>query len=298
MTTGADLHAWPPGPVSGAIGRFAAEAAWHELPTAARERATQLLTAALANARHGANAPTTSILTSYVAGLESPPEATLLQPGAARRRVGAADAALVNAAAAATTAHELTAPAVFAALAVAECLDVDGAALLGAIAVGAEIAARTAVGLGAAHTGRGWDVVGTAGRIGAAAAAARLFGLEAPRIVDALGYAATSTAGVTQPPGSPAIAIGSGKAAADAVEAGLLARGGLIGPPAPIEGRRGMFALEAGESAERVVEALGDEWLMVSVLLPSTPANGHDALLAVVKSSAGDPATLVEACCK
>ncbi|WP_051342763.1 MmgE/PrpD family protein [Pseudonocardia spinosispora] len=126
--------------------------------------------------------------------------------------------------------------------AAATSLDPDGQPDT-AVALGYQVAAGTAAALGAGHSTAGWCVHSTAGAIGAVAAAGRLLGLEAPSLRAAFGICATQAAGITSAAGTPAGSVQLGKAAANAVEAALLARDGFTSSAQPLEGRRGMFAL-------------------------------------------------------
>jgi 2-methylcitrate dehydratase PrpD len=72
-------------------------------------------------------------------------------------------------------------------------------------------------------------------------------------------------------------------AAGDAVEAALLAERGLVGPPASIEGRRGMLALMGDHvdlelAASKLREGLGDRWVSER-LAPEPVGEDGDAVL-------------------
>ncbi len=162
----------------------------------------------------------------------------------------------------------------------AQIRDCSGAQLIVGIALGCEIAERTRVALGDEHERRGWDPVGTAGRIGATCAASVALGNDATQIHNALGFASTMAAGM-RIAGSELMALGVGKTAADALEASMLAREGLIGPPEPMAGRRGLFALTApkGDLAS-VIEGLGARWHDFAVREPLELAEVARDLLA------------------
>ena len=153
------------------------------------------------------------------------------------------------------------APVVPAALAVAELRGLSGQDVLTAVVVGVEVASRVGNGLGTPHFDRGWHVTGTMGHLGAALAAGRLLGLDPERMRHALALAATQAAGHTEQLGSMTKSLHPGKAAADGVEAALLAAGGFTGPAGAIEGRRGLAALMApGVDLDEVVRDLGSAW--------------------------------------
>lgn len=128
-----------------------------------------------------------------------------------------------------------------AALAVAEATGASGRDLLTAVLAGYEVAIRIGMAIQPEHSLRGFQGTPTCGTFGAAAASARLFGLSAERTRDALGIAASFACGVSQffVSGSDVKRIHAGKAAANGVDAALLARAGLTGPYDAIEGSQG-----------------------------------------------------------
>jgi 2-methylcitrate dehydratase PrpD len=120
-------------------------------------------------------------------------------------------------------------------------LDSDSA--VAATAVGYRVAELVADALGPGHVEIGWCVAATAGTIGATAAAGRLLGLDDVALRNALGLAATQAAGLNAARDTDAGPIQLGKAAANAVEAALLAADGFTSAGEPLEGRRGMIAV-------------------------------------------------------
>ena len=145
-----------------------------------------------------------------------------------------------------------------AALAAAEIASCDDRALAEAIAIGREVASRVR---GTIAFDAPWDVEAIADRIGAAAGAARLFGLDAGKVRHALGLAATQAAGLGVAEAAAAGCLTRGKAAFDAVEGAALARAGFTSASAALEGRRGLIALMAHDSARGLVKALGTQWI-------------------------------------
>ena len=112
-----------------------------------------------------------------------------------------------------------------------------------AVALGYRVAERVVRDLGPAHTAAGWDVRATAGTIGAGAAVAWLCDLDEDALRDTLGLCATQACGPAVSAGTDAEPLQLGKAAANAVEAALLAGCGFTSSAEPLEGRRGMFAV-------------------------------------------------------
>jgi len=153
------------------------------------------------------------------------------------------------------------APIVPAALAVGELRGAAGSEVLTAVVAGVEIASRVGNGLAPGHFDRGWHVTGTMGHLGAAAAAGRLLGLTPTQMRHALALACTQAAGHTEQLGSMTKSWHPGKAAADGVEAALLAARGFTGPEGAIEGRRGLAALMAPSADfDEMLRDLGSVW--------------------------------------
>lgn len=149
-------------------------------------------------------------------------------------------------------------PAVFA---VGEWKGVAGRDALAAFALGWEVQVRIARAAGPAHYDVGWHVTGTVGHFGAAAAAARLLGLEAARVTNALGTAGTQAAGLKQVYGSMGKAFHPGKAAMDGILAAVLAADGFTSNDAILEGKVGFWnVLSAGADETRATERLGEHW--------------------------------------
>jgi 2-methylcitrate dehydratase PrpD len=90
---------------------------------------------------------------------------------------------------------------------------VSGRELLQAFILGVEISCRVGLGVMPTHYRRGWHITATCGIFGAAAACARLLGLDAQRIAWALGHAATQSASLVESIGSMAKSLGVGNAA-------------------------------------------------------------------------------------
>ena len=111
-----------------------------------------------------------------------------------------------------------------------------------AIAAGLDAGRRVEAALLTSSERRPWASGSVEAWVGAAAAAGRVAGLDSDRQLAALALACTQATGI-DPGGESRIRFG--KAAADGVEAALLAEAGFTAPEAPIEGRRGLTALTA-----------------------------------------------------
>jgi 2-methylcitrate dehydratase PrpD len=240
--------------VSRALVGFAAGG--YAFRNAERAAVRPALLATLAVALRDAHAPAATI-----AFAAFPPAATRLRATLIGRALtaGPIAAALQNGIAAAEGAT-LATPIVCAALAAGEAASVPGAAVLDAVVAGLEVALRVRYAL-SAHEARGWDVRGTCGRLGAAIAAAKAFGLQRTAVHHAFGLAATAAGGLRAAGGTMTAAHVIGSAAADGVEAALLARAEFTAAPAALEGRRGFAALmAAGLDADALIAGLGERF--------------------------------------
>ncbi len=156
-------------------------------------------------------------------------------------------------------------PAVFA---ISEVLPVSGAQALTAFVLGFESETRVAQATGPAHYDAGWHVTGTAGHVGAAAAAARAAGLDSTSVLHALGAGATQAAGLRVMAGSDLKSLHPAKAAHDGVVSALLARAGLTAGPDPLDGNYGYLdVMSSDPEPDLLVSGLGDEWALLD--------NGH-----------------------
>jgi 2-methylcitrate dehydratase PrpD len=174
-------------------------------------------------------------------------------------------------------------PVICAALALGESVDAAGATVLDAIIAGTEVAVRVERALGAGHLARGWDTRGTCGRIGAAMAGARVLSLQREATRDAFGIAATAASGLRIAAGTMTAALIVGVAAADGIEATLLARAEFTGAPLALEGRRGMAALMTSTfDAEAAVAGLGETFVFTAAApVPNASTAGSATLRAL-----------------
>jgi len=153
------------------------------------------------------------------------------------------------------------APVVAAGLSAAVLADASGVELLAAVTAGAEAALRVGLALMPEGLDRGWHMTGIAGPVGAAVCAGRLLGLDPAQLRSAVGLVAAQSAGVVEALGTMAKPLHPGKAAANGLEAALLAGYGLDGPPAPIEGPSGLVARHAGRvDTGAALDGLGRRW--------------------------------------
>jgi hypothetical protein len=156
-------------------------------------------------------------------------------------------------------------PVLAAVIAMGDTLAASDDEIAAAAAVGIEAAARILAAVDSDEFRARWNVASAVGILGAALALARLHKLDQSRTRHALGIAATQTAGLARNQGEALGAIETGKAAADAIEATLLAKHGFTSAPASIDGRRGFAALMAYRfDAASIADGLGTRWVSMN----------------------------------
>lgn len=253
--------------LSRAMARFGAELCWDAIPPGARHAARRTFANVVGLA---VGAGDHEVVRTAAAALRTLGVQGVHGVLGRAERSSATGAALLNGIAAHVEDFDDThlrtvlhpgAPVVPAALAAAELAGASGRQVLEGVAAGVEVASRVGNGLGPGHFDRGWHVTGTVGHLGAAVAAGRVLGLTEEQLLTALAVAATQAAGHTEQLGSMTKALHPGKAAADGLQAALLARSGLGAPHRPLEGPRGMAALMSpGLDVEEALTGLGEKW--------------------------------------
>ncbi|MGE0232637.1 MAG: MmgE/PrpD family protein [Flavobacteriaceae bacterium] len=154
-------------------------------------------------------------------------------------------------------------PAVFT---LGEALGASGKAVLEAMIIGFEVAARPGMTLsngGAAA--RGFLSCANVGTIGVAAAAAKLMGLNVERTQAALTLAASVGGGLVRQTGSSAHVVEAGFAARDGIMAAELARRGLGGNPTIMDGKAGYFDALAGQPDLAIAPGTGSDLRIMAV---------------------------------
>lgn len=182
------------------------------------------------------------------------------------------------------------APVIPAAIAAAEMVGADGATVMAAIVAGYEVTCRLAVALpGGDHYDRGYHPTATCGAFGAAAAAARVFGLDAKGIENAFGIALSQAAGSLQflANGAWTKRFQVGWSAMNGLAAAVLAKEGFRGASEAIEGKAGFLRAYAPNPVpDRVIQKLGTEFELMETAVKPYPScrYGHasvDAALAL-----------------
>lgn len=158
-----------------------------------------------------------------------------------------------------------TAPALPAALATAEQLELSGADLLMAYLVGVDVECKIAEAISPRHYQHGFHTTATCGTFAAAAAAARLHGLDLPTTQRALSIAGSQSAGLRENFGTMTKPFHAGRASESGIVAVDLARAGWSASPEILEAPRGFFQAAGGGYDEVAIRGkLGAPWTFES----------------------------------
>ena len=249
------------------LGRFISELRFEQLPQPVVAEAVRASINLLGCSINGALHESVGMVLAGLGPFGGPPQATV--PGLARR----ADC-LLTALASGIASHvgdfddthpdillHPSGPVISALLPLAEMRGASGADFITAFVAGVEVECRVARAVYPAHYDAGWHITGTAGIFGAAAACARLLGLDETRSAWALGIAATQSAGIREMFGSMCKSLHVGRAAQGGLTAALLAQQGYTSADAAIEGKRGFIhVLSSVAHPEALTAGLNTEW--------------------------------------
>ncbi|MBO9602119.1 MAG: MmgE/PrpD family protein [Novosphingobium sp.] len=236
----------------------ATPAAWSaEARDAARAAFVDTIAVSVPGAVHPVTAKVYDAVRDWGAG-----PSTVIGTGA---RMAAPWAALVNG----TAAHALdfddnfdpakahaSAVLVPAILALAEQEGSPGAACIDAYIAGLQILGRAGQGVNPYHRNRGWHATATMGAIGAAAACARLLGLDAAQAAHALSIATSMAGGFMSQFGTDTKPVHAGLAAKAGIVASGLARSGLAAGLGTFDGPTGLNRLMVGPDYETLRDNL------------------------------------------
>jgi 2-methylcitrate dehydratase PrpD len=192
-----------------------------------------------------AHHPAADAALAAVAMLQPAPQATVL--GRAEK-VDMASAALLNGITSHTFDFDDThlktiihpaGPVASAVLALAEHTGASGRAVIDALVLGIDVACRMGNTMYPDHYDRGWHITGSTGMLGAAAACARLLGLDQERTAMALGIAASQPVGLREQFGTMTKPFHPGGAARAGMMSALMAKHGYTASPKALEAPRG-----------------------------------------------------------
>ena len=148
-------------------------------------------------------------------------------------------------------------------LATAELVQASGTAIIDAYLVGFELECRLGNVMNPRHYHeRGWHCTSSIGTLGAAAAAARVLGLDIDQTRHALGIAASTACGLKENLGTMVKPLHAGVAARNGVMAARLAREGFIASEQALDGPQGYLAVMDSQEAglDDAVADLGTRW--------------------------------------
>ncbi len=281
-------------PVAVALARHLATIEIGTVSGAARRNAIMGIVDTVGVTLAGASEPAVDILFKTL--LVSPASGPAVLFGR-EQRASVLDAALING----TAAHALdyddmatamgghpSVPVVPVVFALGEALHASGLKVLEAYIVGFEAECRLGRVVHPHHYESGWHPTATLGVFGAAAAAARLLGLNEARMAIALSIAASLASGVKSNFGTMTKPLHVGNCAHNGTLAAMLAKNDFSGNLSAFEGKEGFFAAFDGLEnvhIERMLENTGLEVARDDIGLKQFPCCGstHPAILAMLK---------------
>ncbi|MFN3006880.1 MmgE/PrpD family protein [Mycolicibacterium wolinskyi] len=258
------------------LSRFVAETNWDALPEAIRNRVNDIWADTVANALAGRRAANTPAVESLAARLTGPGDSVVIG-GASSSMTGAA---LINGfQITAFTMCDVYRPALChitpEVVPVLLALADDGRDLLVGLAVGLELTARLGLGLDyPTFRGRGWHAPGVIGTIGAAAAGARVLGLDHRQIRAAMGLGASQASGTFAALGTAAVKFHQARGAVSGLWAALFAADGLGGSQRGLTHPDGgvLTTYTDGGRPDLILDGLGERWELEQISLRRWPA--------------------------
>ena len=224
-----------------ALGQFVAGSRWDDIPESLRHEGRRSLLNSIGCALGVARSQPVEMAVRTLLPLSGADRVTVLGRS---ERLDVLGAAFVNAIGANLLDYDDThlrtvihpaAPVAPVVLALAEQRGLSGAAALHAFILGMEVACRIGNAVSPAHYSRGWHITSTCGIFGAAAAAAKLLGLNAEQTAHAIGIASSESAGTIENLPSAGKNVSVGNAARNGLFAALLAEQGYTAAPTALE---------------------------------------------------------------
>jgi 2-methylcitrate dehydratase PrpD len=268
--------------VARTLATFLTQVSYPDLPPQTVEHAAMLIASTVASAAWGSGIASSAIIRDLARERGGTPDASIwFDPGP---KLPVADAAQVNAVmsdAAASDDSDLRnivhagTPLVATSLAIAERTGASGQNVLAAIVVGYEASGR----IGEAIT-PGFRTQGFHGCLvaifGGAVATARLLGLDAAQMAQAIALSATSIGGLMAAANtSVAREYHAGLAAMLGIHAALAAQRGYMAEERILETHQGFCAVYGGTDGASVTRDLGDSWDIITDMAIKLVPGGH-----------------------
>src|SRR5205814_9111847 len=279
------------------LASYVADLKFEDIPPAVRQRAKVLRLGFLGSAiraRRDAESRPSLLKMLEALALDTGGESTVF--GDAKTRTPAV-AALLNGALGhsldfddthADSSLHASAPVVPAAFAVGELVGASGRDVLTAIVAGYEVCCRLGNALDpTSHYARGFHPTATAGTYGAAAAAAKLFGLSKQQIIAAFGVSGSQAAGSLQflVNGAWNKRYQVGAAAMNGLIAATLARNDFVGATEAVAGKHGLLVgYRDTPHPDKAVKGLGNSYETMKIGVKPYPScrYTHAALDAII----------------
>jgi 2-methylcitrate dehydratase PrpD len=277
--------------IAGTLAHYICRVDAEAIPKASFDAAKLFMLDTIAVAWAGSDAPGCPAAYEYLLETRGRPESTAWAYGA---RLGAEGAAFINGMTSSALDFDslgrdapvhVNIAVLPAALAMAERMHSSGKDFLASVIVGSDLLCRMAAATKAPH--RGFHYTSTFGVFGAAAASARLLGLDTEATRHALGIAFTQASGTQQANIEPSLTkrMLSAFAARAGVFAASLAERGITAPANVIEGVFGLYNLyQAGDTA-RLLDRLGERFDNANLSIKKYPSCGcnHTAIEGVLR---------------
>ena len=264
------------------LGKFAAELAFADIPTAVVERAKDCIIDTVGVATFGAQFPWSRLVANYARRYGSGGPCSIL--GVAGSRVHAPYAALANGVFAHAYEQDSVrdpgvgahpgATLVPAVLAACEETGADGKTAIAAFVAGCEVMFRIAAATHHSPEKLGFHAPGLTGCYGAAVAAGRVLGLNAGALANAIGIAGSLSSGLLaftkSKSGAMVKRLHLGRASESGILAARLAAEGYTGPETILEGKFGFleaYCRERDCDPKLLTGELGKNWEVMRICL-------------------------------
>ena len=271
--------------IAARLATWVADLDFDQIPRVAVDSAKQLILDQVGLQINGSQLPNIRPELALVDDLNAIPQSTILGTGV---RTNAAYAAFANGTLAGSSefddvhmfAAHIGSHVVPPAIAFAERDGSTGRDVITAVVAGAQVMSILGSVSVAKMVGRGWHGSKILGTFGAAATTAKLLGLDADHIEQALGIAGSDAGGGMEYEfsGGEVKRMHSGSAARLGAQAAILAQNGLTGPATIIEGKRGLFHLFADDSVNVAdIESQWSRYHIIDTIFRMYPTIGSAA---------------------